>query len=134
MNDFRKNLVQQAFDKLDINNAKPKIKLNQAYSSGPSGGLMQTLYIYDSITNYSISKDNYLLGTGTISTDGTIGKIGGVSQKVMTANYYLVDYFFVPKDNYSEALEKYNTLKDPSFKLVSVETIEDAINAIGGKK
>ena len=34
--------------------------------------------------------------------------------------------------NYDDALSQYNTLKDPSYKLVKVDTIEDAINALKG--
>ena len=113
---------------LDSTTAKPKFKINKAFSSGPSGGLIQTLFVYDCITGGSIIKDNYILGTGTISRDGSVGEIGGINQKILTANYYQCKYFFVPTKNYDEALKKYYEIKDPSFVLVKVNTFMDAIN------
>ena len=117
---------------LDLASAKPKFSINKAYSSGPSGGLMQTLYVYDAITKGSIINTKYVLSTGTISRNGNVGEIGGIKQKIMTAHYYQCEYFFVPSANYDDALSQYNTLKDPSYQLVKVDTIEDAINALKG--
>ena len=93
---------------------------------------MQTLYVYDSITKGSIINTKYVLATGTISKNGKVGEIGGIKQKVLTANYYQCEYFFVPSANYEDAVNQYNTIKNPSYKLVKVDTIEDAINALKG--
>lgn len=115
---------------IDYANSKPQIEI-QAYNTvGPSGGLMQAIYVYNVITGGEIAKDKYLVGTGTISNDGSVGEIGGIKQKIITANIYLSDYFFVPVANYEEALEAYNDLKNPHFELVKVTTFEDAINAL----
>lgn len=113
---------------LNLDTAKPKFKINKAFSSGPSGGLIQTLFIYDCITNGSLIKDKYILGTGTISKNGNIGAIGAVTQKVMTANFYQCQYFLVPKENYSDAKAKYDSIKDPSFELVQVDKFADVID------
>ena len=112
---------------LNLDSAKPKFKINKAFSSGPSGGLIQTLFVYDCITNGSLIKDKYILGTGTISKDGTIGAIGAVKQKVMTADFYQCQYFLVPSENYNDAKAKYDSIKDPSFELVKVDNFADVI-------
>lgn len=117
---------------LDLASAKPKFSINKAYSSGPSGGLMQTLFVYDCITKGSIINDKYVLATGTISRNGKVGEIGGVSQKVMTANYYQCEYFLVPSANYDEAKLKYDTIKNVSYQLVKVDTLQDAIDVLKG--
>ena len=115
---------------IDSTSAKPKFNINKAYSSGPSGGLIQTLFVYEAITNASLVKDKYVLGTGTISRNGKVGKIGAVQQKVLTANYYSCDYFLVPSSNYDEAKKKYDEIKDPSYVLVKVDSFQDVIDAL----
>ena len=112
---------------LNYDTAKPKFKINKAFSSGPSGGLVQTLFVYDCITNGSLIKDKYILGTGTISTSGKIGAIGAAKQKIMTANFYQCQYFLVPSANYDEAKAKYDSIKDPSFELIKVDNFSDVI-------
>ncbi len=123
------------YDIYDIkyDESNPKIKLNQVYSVGPSGGLMQTMYVYDVITKHSLSKDKVLVGTGTISTDGTVGEIGGARQKLITALIYHPTYFFVPADNYDEVIKQYDSINSPSIskdKIIKVETFSDVIKAL----
>ena len=45
-----------------------------------------------------------------MEADGSVGRIGGVKQKIFTANKR-VDIFFVPEGDYEEALEAYNKIK-----------------------
>ncbi len=130
------NFEYYFYDYYNINyeTSKPKIEISKTYSVGPSGGLMQAIYVYNAITGGEIAKDKYLVGTGTISTDGSVGEIGSIQQKIVTASIYLSDYFFVADENYLEALEAYNKLKNPTFKLIKVEKFEDAIKALQEKE
>jgi PDZ domain-containing protein len=48
-----------------------------------------------------------IMGTGTIDVDGTVGSIGGIKTKNHHADLYHADYFFVPEENYDEAMEQY---------------------------
>lgn len=69
----------------------------------------------------------YINGAGTIDIDSNVGEIGGVKYKLMGAFSNKADIFFVPKDNYEEAVKvkkKFNY----KIKVVSVDTFEDAIN------
>lgn len=96
---------------------------------GPSGGLIQALYIYYQITNTKI--DLKIGGTGTIDNLGIVGKIGGIKEKIFTANNK-VDLFFVPKDNYSDALLAYQKLSKKSFDLIMVESFDEALSYLKG--
>ena len=115
---------------IDYIRSKPSIEIQNINTVGPSGGLMQAIYVYNAITGGNLVKDKYIVGTGTISSDGSVGAIGGIKQKVVTASIYLTDYFFVDAYDYDEALKQYESLKNPSFKLVKVEEFKDAINVL----
>ena len=106
----------------------PEIKLKfKSNESGPSGGFMLSLAIYDRLVSEDLTKGRKIVGTGTIDADGKVGEIGGVKYKVMGAAKDKADIFFVPKENYDEALktkEKYNYKID----IIKVETLEEAVN------
>jgi len=95
--------------------------------SGPSGGLMTALSIYNALIPDDLTKGRKIVGTGTISSDGLVGEIGGVKYKLMGAVKKKADVFLCPKDNYDEAIRLVKD-KDYDIKVVSVNTIEDAIN------
>ncbi len=106
----------------------PKINLKFKWNeSGPSGGFMLSLAIYDRLINEDLTKGRKIVGTGTIDTDGNIGEIGGVRYKLMGAVSDKADIFFVPKDNYEEAM-KVKKEFNYKVKVVSVNKLEDAIN------
>lgn len=107
----------------------PNVKINYTNLGGPSGGLLQTLYIFDKITEFDYSKGYKIAGTGTMDVDGRVGPIGGIEQKIYTAYQDNVDIFFCPEENYQDALKAYNTLKDKEkMALVMVKTLEEAID------
>ena len=107
---------------------KPKIKVKTKSSeSGPSGGLMTTLSIYNALVKEDITKGRKIVGTGTINIDGTVGEIGGVKYKLMGAVKNGADIFICPKDNYKEAINVAKE-KDYDIKIVSVENFKDALN------
>jgi len=88
---------------------------------GPSGGLINTLSIYVSLLGLNIG-DLIIAGTGTIEMSGSVGRIGGITQKIYTAIYEKVDIFFIPESHYSEI----STIDFP-FEIVRVETVEQAV-------
>lgn len=98
--------------------------------SGPSGGLITTLEIYNQLTEKDITKGYKIAGTGTIEPDGTIGQIGGIKHKVLGAESDKADYFLAPAgENYEEA-KKYIKENKFKIKLIEVKTIEDAIEKL----
>lgn len=107
----------------------PKLTVNYQNLGGPSGGLLQTLYIFDKITEKDYSKGYKIAGTGTIEVDGSVGPIGGIEQKIYTAYKDNVDIFFCPEENYEDALKAYNTLENKeTMALVMVKTLQEAIS------
>ncbi len=109
----------------------PKVEIQFKRSeSGPSGGLITTLEIYNQLTKKDLTKGLKIAGTGTIEEDGTIGTIGGVTYKLLGAEKAKADIFLVPSgQNYKDAL-KYKKSKKLKIKLIEVKSIEDAIEKL----
>ena len=109
----------------------PKVDIKFKKSeSGPSGGLITTLYMYDALTKKDLTNGMKIAGTGTIEEDGTIGEIGGVKYKLMGAIKDNCDVFLVPEGNYKECKEYLKTHKS-NIKLIKVKNIEGAIKSLG---
>ena len=100
---------------------------------------MQSLYVYEELTSFNITKNKKIVGTGTIDSYGNAGSIGGIYQKVITAYLTGADIFFVPvssmdpeiyknESNYKEAKESYDKLDNPKMKLVVVSSLDDIID------
>jgi len=98
--------------------------------SGPSGGLITTLEIYNQLTKKDLTKGKKIAGTGTIEADGTIGQIGGVEHKILGAESDHADLFLVPAGKNYEDAKKYKKEKNLKIKLVKVKTIEEAITKL----
>lgn len=94
--------------------------------TGPSGGLITTLAIYNKLVEEDITKSLKIAGTGTIEEDGTIGEIGGVKYKLLGAAKDGADVFLVPSgDNYSECVEL-KKKKNLKIRIIGVSNIEEA--------
>jgi len=93
---------------------------------GPSAGLMFSLAIYDTLTPGSMTGGKIVAGTGTIDGDGAVGPIGGIQQKVVTAEQAHAELFLVPADNCADALKA----PDKGMRLVKVTTMESAMASI----
>lgn len=105
----------------------PKVDVKTKSSeSGPSGGLMMALSIFDQLTEYDLTQGRKIIGTGTIDTKGNVGEIGGVKYKLLGAIRNNADIFLCPKDNYEEALNVLSENKS-DIKLIGVATIGEAI-------
>ena len=95
--------------------------------SGPSGGMIMTLALYDYLNDYDLAKGRIITGTGTIDNDGSIGEVSGIKYKLKAAVNNKADIFLVSKYNYKEAIKlkkKYNY----NIKIIKVDKIEDAIS------
>ena len=107
----------------------PKVELKFKDSEGgPSGGLMLTLAIYDKLTDGDLTNGLKIVGTGTISSDGTVGEIGGVKYKLNGAVKAKADLFLVPKgDNYKEALKE-KEKNDYDIEIKAIGTFDEAVS------
>ena len=103
-----------------------KIK-SKASESGPSGGMMMALGIYNALTKEDITKGKNIVGTGTIDKEGNVGEIGGIKYKLIGAVKNKADIFICPKENYEEA-KKVAKEKNYDIIIITDATLEGVIN------
>ncbi len=105
----------------------PEISVKTRSSeSGSSGGLMLTLAIYDALVEEDITKGRTIVGTGTISLDGTVGAIDGVKYKILGAVKNDADIFLCPLENYEEAISVKEEF-DLDIEIHGVATFDEAL-------
>ncbi len=108
--------------------AEPNLEIESKQSeSGPSGGLMLSLSIYDKLIDEDLSDGKKIVGTGTISIDGSVGEIDGVKYKLLGSKD--AEIFFCPEENYEEAIsvkEKF----DLEMKIYGVSTFAEAVRIL----
>lgn len=97
--------------------------------SGPSGGLMIALSIYNKLTKEDITKKRIIVGTGTIDMNGKVGEIGGIKYKLNGAIKSKADIFICPKENYEEAM---NIKKSNNYniEIIGVSTFSEALKKL----
>ncbi len=97
---------------------------------GPSAGLAFTLSVIDALTPEPLTGNLDVAATGTIRHDGTVGPVGGVTQKSHAAVRAGTDLFLVPASQVDEAL----AVADPSVAVVGVESLQEALDAIANHR
>ncbi|MGR3763748.1 SepM family pheromone-processing serine protease [Rossellomorea sp. NS-SX7] len=119
----------------------PEVSLQTDEIGGPSAGLMFSLEIYNQLTEYDLTKGYQIAGTGTISENGEVGRIGGIEQKIIAADKAGAAYFLAPNDTISEEIQEklpelesnYSAAKKTAedigtdMKIIPVKTFDDAI-------
>lgn len=107
----------------------PNIKINYSKSeSGPSGGLLMSLSIYNYLTEEDITQGKKIAGTGTIDEMGNVGSIGGVEYKIKGAVKAKIKYFLVPAgENYEEAM-KIKKENNYDIEIVPIKHFDDALD------
>ena len=88
---------------------------------------MFALAIYDTITPGELTGGRYIAGTGTITSDGTVGEIGGIQQKIAGAVGQGAEVFLVPAGDCAEAAQ---SAEADSVQLVKISTLDDAVKAL----
>lgn len=111
----------------------PKVKIKTDEIGGPSAGLMFSLEIFNQLTKEDLTKGYQIAGTGTISSDGTVGPIGGIKQKIIAADKAGAEIFFAPNEQGDKNSNYRNALKASSeigtkMKIVPVDTFDDAVS------
>jgi PDZ domain-containing protein len=72
------------------------VEIDTATIGGPSAGLAMTLTILDELTPGDLTGGRDVAVTGTIEEDGSVGEIGGISQKAVSARRAGADLLIVP--------------------------------------
>ncbi len=109
-------------------NADPNVKIiyNVGDIGGPSAGLMLSLAVVDRLTPGDLADGKFIAGTGTITPDGKVGRIGGITHKLEGARADGATVFLVPADNCAEAL----TDVPDGLELIKVENLGGAVAAL----
>jgi PDZ domain-containing protein len=102
------------------------VTINLQDVGGPSAGLMFALGILDKVGPDSLTGGKYVAGTGEISADGTVGPIGGITQKLIAARRKGAVAFLVPAENCKEAA----TRPPAGLTLVKVGTLTEALDGL----
>ncbi|MGH2740574.1 MAG: YlbL family protein [Actinomycetota bacterium] len=89
---------------------------------GPSAGLAWALGTYDLLTPGDLLDGRAFAATGAIGLDGRVLPIGGIEQKVLTAERAGAEVFLVPPENLQTARRAVDEIE-----LVVVETFDQAI-------
>ena len=93
--------------------------------------MLQTLSVYSQLSGIDLTGGKKIAGTGTISIGGSVGKIGGIRQKIITAIRNNVDVFICPLAHQKEAVEAYeNELHHERMQIIFVETFSEAVAAL----
>ncbi|HEY3672192.1 MAG TPA: PDZ domain-containing protein [Acidimicrobiia bacterium] len=103
------------------------INIDTQRVGGPSAGLAFTLAIIDDLTPGSLTGGKQVAVTGTIAPNGTVGEVGGVEQKAITARTNGVQLMIVPKTEVDDARRGAGDVR-----VVGVENIEQALDALHG--
>ena len=102
------------------------VDFNLADVGGPSAGLMFGLAVVDKLTTGDLAGSNFVAGTGTISVDGHVGPIGGITHKMAAARRAGATVFLVPEKNCVEA----SADNQSGLRLVKVDTLGQAVDAL----
>ncbi|MEU0371277.1 S16 family serine protease [Streptomyces sp. NPDC006283] len=110
--------------------AKVKVSLHLADVGGPSAGLLFSLGIIDKLEGDGSGGDltggQNIAGTGTISADGKVGAVGGVSLKTQAAKRDGATVFLVPKAECSDAQAELPA----GMRLIPVTTLKGAVDSL----
>ena len=93
---------------------------------GPSAGLVFSLAIYDTLTPGSLTGGEEIAGTGELDSEGNVGPIGGIQQKIVGAREAGAELFLVPRANCADALGA----SPGDMRLVRADTMPEALHAV----
>lgn len=138
MQQSQASATRAALSYLGKDPAKVKVTLHLADVGGPSAGLLFSLGIVDKLDGDGAGGDltggRSVAGTGTISADGKVGAVGGVSLKTQAAKRDGASVFLVPEGECSDAQAEL----PKGLRLIPVTALKDAVASLralekGGK-
>jgi PDZ domain-containing protein len=113
-----------------------EVSIDTGRIGGPSAGLAFTLALIDELTPGELTGGKNIAVTGTIALDGSVGPIGGLTQKVSAVQQHGVDVFLVPAsqrevaDGNDELRQQLDDAGHGDVKIIPVATLEEALEAL----
>ena len=118
-----RSAISRNFPTIDLGAVSDSsIKVSLENTGGPSGGLVFTLGLIDLFTPVDLLQGRNIAGTGTISKDGSIGAIGGVTEKILGAKKAGASILFVSQENCSELPSQVEGIT-----VIAIEKIDEAV-------
>ena len=106
------------------------VKIQIEDVGGPSAGMMFALGIADHLTPGPMTGGKKIAGTGSMSSSGEVGAIGGIRQKMISARAAGAEWFLAPAGNCPEV----DGQVPDGLRVVKVATLHEArvaVEAIG---
>lgn len=101
------------------------VQVSSGRIGGPSAGLMIALAVYDqSDPSVDLAAGRRIAGTGTLTSQGAVGRIGGVHLKALAAHGRGADVFLAPESQAEDA--RAILPADTTMEIVPVSTFEGA--------
>jgi PDZ domain-containing protein len=122
---------------VEVQTANPRIELpidvqvDAGRIGGPSAGLLIALTVYDKVDPVDLAAGRRVAGTGTIAPDGTVGRIGGIRQKVVAAHRERADVFLAPESQADDARQA--VPRGSGLQVIAVRDFRDAVAALAGR-
>lgn len=141
LNDMKESqdvAADAALNYLDRKPGSMRVTVDLGDIGGPSAGLFLSLGIIDKLDGDGggggLTGGRVIAGTGTITADGKVGAVGGVSMKTQAAHRDGATVFLVPKAECREAEAE----RPDGLRLIPVTTLGGAVDALkalehGGK-
>ena len=101
------------------------VQIDTQRVSGPSAGLAFALAIVDDLSPGDLTGGEKVAITGSIEADGSVGAVGGVAQKAVTARDAGATLMLVPFGEGKEAREHAGDMR-----VAVVRTLDDALRAL----
>jgi len=98
-------------------------------TGGPSGGLIFALGLTELLSPENLLQGRKIAATGTISTSGAVGSIGGVQEKIVAAREVGVEMLFISRENCDDLPDVVEGVR-----VIAVSTLEEAITALKKSK
>ncbi|MGB1688836.1 MAG: S16 family serine protease [Ilumatobacteraceae bacterium] len=112
------------------------ISIDTGSIGGPSAGLAFTLTVIDGLSDGELTSGKRVAVTGTIDLDGSVGAIGGLTQKASAVEQAGVELLLVPTRQGDEQIAAARAAA-PDLEIVAVATLDEAIDvlvAFGGER
>ncbi len=100
--------------------------VDQRDIGGPSAGLMVALTVYDLVADEDLLDGRRVVGTGTVDGTGTVGRIGSIREKTLTAIAAGADLMLVPASQAAQARD----VAEGRVEVVGVQSLNDALEAL----
>ncbi len=118
-----KSYLSRNYPEINLANfTESSLKVSLKNTGGPSGGLVFTLGLIDLLTPVDVLQGRKVAGTGTISSKGEIGSIGGLTEKVLGAKSAGASLLFISRENCLDLPKKVTGIT-----VVAVDTIDEAV-------